>query len=236
MLVAGPLARDARDLDLALPVLAGPTSQEALGWKMRLPEPLTKPLSEYRVAVWAGDDFCPIDSGIEARLLEAASALRSAGATVDEEARPGFSLEESHQAYVPLLRSIFGGERTHQDWLVLENQRGRLRDLWAEFFTRYDILLMPVCSMMPFPHMQVPWPERRFTVNGEERPYEDFIVWTGPISVAYLPSTAVPLGFTTEGLPVGVQVVGPHLSDRRTIDLAGKLSTLIGDVRRPPGY
>jgi amidase len=236
MLVVGPLTRDARDLDLALSGLAGPTSQEALNWKIELPKPTTRPLSEHRVAVWANEDFCPVESAIQARLLEAASALRSAGASVDEEARPGFSLEESHQVYVPLLRSIFGGERTHQDWLGLENQRGRLRDLWADFFTRYDVLLAPVCSTLPFPHLQVPWPERRFTVNGRERPYEDFIVWTGPISVSYLPSTTVPVGITSEGLPVGVQVVGPHLSDRRTIDFAGKLSTLLGGVLRPPGY
>jgi amidase len=236
MLVVGPLARDARDLDLALSVLAGPTSQEALNWKIELPEPSTKPLSEYRVATWANDDFCPVESAIQSRLLDAASALRSAGATVDEQARPGFSLEESHQVYVPLLRSIFGGERTHQDWLSLENQRGRLRDLWAEFFSDYDFLLVPVCSTLPFHHLQVPWPERRFTVNGQERPYEDFIVWTGPISVSYLPSTVVPVGITSEGLPVGVQVVGPHLSDRRTIDVAGRISSLLGGVQRPPGY
>ena len=236
MLVAGPLARDARDLDLALSVMAGPISQEALDWKIELPGPLSKPLDEYRVAVWASDSFCPVDTVIQTCLLDAASALRSAGALVDDEARPKFSLEESHQLYVPLLRSIFGGERTHQDWLNLENQRGRLRDLWAEFFTRYDVLLAPVSSTLPFPHLQVPWPERRFTVNGEERPYEDFIVWTGPISASYLPSTAVPVGVSGEGLPVGVQVVGPHLSDRRTIDFAGRLSGLIGGVKPPPGY
>jgi amidase len=232
----GPLARDPRDLDLTLSVMAGPITQEALEWRFELPPAPQKSLSEYRVAAWLDDPFSPVDSAIGARLRDSVDALRRAGMEVDEDGRPGFSLEESHGVYQPLLRTAFNADLTYQRWLELDHLRQRLRDLWADFFTRYDILLAPVASMTPFPHMQAPWPERRVTVNGQERPYEDFIVWTGLISLSYLPSTAVPMGVTDEGLPVGIQVVGPHLSYRRTIDFAGKLSALIGGFRRPPYY
>ena len=232
----GPLARDPHDLDLALSVMAGPITQEALDWRFELPPAPRKSLAEYRVAAWLDDHFCPVDAALGTKLQDAVNSLRDAGVTVDEDGRPGFELEESHGVYQPLLRTAFNADLTYQRWLELDHLRQRLRDLWADFFTRYDILLAPVASMTPFPHMQGPWPERRLTVNGQERPYGDFIVWPGLISVSYLPSTAVPVGVTDEGLPVGIQVVGPHLSDRRTIDFAGKLSALIGGFRRPPGY
>jgi amidase len=232
----GPLARDPRDLHLALSVIAGPMTQEALEWRFQLPPAPDKSLSQYRVAAWLDDPFCPVDAALWAKLQDAVNALRAAGVTVDEDAHTGFGLEESHGVYLPLLRTAFNVDLSYQRWLELDQLRQRLRSLWADFFLRYDILLAPVCSMLPFPHMQGPRAERRFTVNGQERPYEDFIVWTGLISVGYLPSTAVPVGLTDEGLPVGLQVVGPHLSDRRTIDFAGRLSALVGGVPRPPGY
>jgi amidase len=234
--VVGPLARDPRDLDLALAVLAGPISQEALGWKMELPGPLGKPMREFRVAIWADDSFCPVDSGIQTRLHAAAVALRSAGAAVDEDARPSFRLDDSHHLYLQLLRPAFGAGLTYENWLKLDDQRQHYRDLWADFFARYDLLISPTCSVPAFPHQQGPREERRFIVNGVERPYDDFIVWPGLVSVSYLPSTSTPIGVTAEGLPVGVQVVGPHLSDRRTIRFAGMLAELTGGVRWPAGY
>jgi amidase len=56
------------------------------------------------------------------------------------------------------------------------------------------------------------------------------------VGVCYLPSTVAPTGLTADGLPVGVQVVGPHLSDARTLRFAGWLGELMGGFRRPPGY
>jgi amidase len=54
--------------------------------------------------------------------------------------------------------------------------------------------------------------------------------------MAYLPSTCAPVGATAGGLPVGVQVVGPYLEDRTTIDFARKLGDVVGGFKRPPGY
>ncbi|MEO6624303.1 MAG: amidase family protein [Burkholderiaceae bacterium] len=56
-------------------------------------------------------------------------------------------------------------------------------------------------------------------------------VHTGTCS--YLPATAVPVGFTRDGLPVGLQIVGPEMADRRTIWLAGELATLHGGFVAP---
>jgi amidase len=234
--VVGPLARDARDLDLALSVLAGPSGQEALGWQMQLPPPKAASLQEYRVAAWLDDDACPVDSGLNPRFEAAIEALRAAGVSVDTEARPGFSFQDSFSLYLKLLQSRQEPSLTHADWMQLDNERQRYRDLWAELFQRFDVLLCPVASTPPFPHDQGPRPERKYLINGEERPYSDYIAWPGLIGMSYLPSTSTPLGLNDDGLPVGVQVVGPHLSDRRTIDFARRLGEVIGGFQRPPGY
>jgi len=230
----GPLARDVRDLEVALSVIAGPATQEALAWRAPLPPAPDKPLRDYRVALWPDDPFCPVDAAVIERLRAAAQALRDEGAQVDESARPPLRMEESHELFLKLLRP--DPARTHQEWLDLDDKRQHLREAWAAFFQRFDILLCPPCSVPPFPHQQGPREERQFIVNGRERPYADFIVWPGLVGVCYLPSTVAPAGLTPEGLPVGVQVVGPHLSDARTLRFAGRLGELMGGFRRPPGY
>ena len=77
---------------------------------------------------------------------------------------------------------------------------------------------------------------RTIQVNGQARSYVDGVAWAGVIGMAYLPVTMVPVGRTPQGLPVGVQIVGPYLEDRTTIDFARRLSDVIGGFEPPPGY
>jgi amidase len=232
--VVGPLARDPRDLDLALGVLAGPASQEALGWRMELPAPRGRAIGEYRVAAWLDEEACPVDATVKERLEALVEALRADGVEVDTEARPGFDFADAFSVFLPLLRQ--GNQLSHGEWIELDTRRQAFRDQWAAFFQRYDFLLCPVCSTPPFQHDQGPREQRHYRINGEDRPYQDFIAWPGVIGMSYLPSTATPLGLNSNGLPVGVQVVGPHLSDRRTIEFSALVSSIMGGFQRPEGY
>ena len=54
--------------------------------------------------------------------------------------------------------------------------------------------------------------------------------------MAYLPATVAPVGRARDGLPVGVQIVGPYLEDRTPVDFAGRLAAVIGGYEPPPGY
>jgi Asp-tRNA(Asn)/Glu-tRNA(Gln) amidotransferase A subunit family amidase len=63
----------------------------------------------------------------------------------------------------------------------------------------------------------------------------DLFGWAGLASACYLPATVIPVG-RTGGLPVGMQIVGPYLEDRTTLDLAGRLSELVGEFVPPSGY
>ena len=61
------------------------------------------------------------------------------------------------------------------------------------------------------------------------RPYLDLFGWTGPAGAGSLPATVVPAGLGDDGLPIGVQIVGPYLEDRTTLHLARLISALMAE-------
>jgi amidase len=77
---------------------------------------------------------------------------------------------------------------------------------------------------------------RTITVNGARRPYTDLFGWIAPATMCRLPATVVPAGRTRENLPVGLQIAGPYLEDRTTLDLAKRVSAVLGGFTPPPGF
>ena len=242
--VFGPLARSVEDLELLLGVMAGPDEEDAAGWSLTLPPPRHRDLSDYRVGLWLDDPACSVDRPALELLQAAAADLEAAGARVSD-ARPPLDLAETAQLFTSLLLAAISvslepplGEAlagNHRAWLDLTQKRAALRRVWAEWFRDYDVLLCPVLPMLPFPHdTEGTINDRHVIINGRSRPQAETLTWTGLVGVAYLPSTVVPVGRTSGGLPVGVQVVGPYLGDLTTLHLAGRLSELKGGVLPPP--
>src|SRR5688572_10374266 len=77
---------------------------------------------------------------------------------------------------------------------------------------------------------------RTITVSGERRAYGDQLAWVQAIGVAHLPVVVAPVGLTSSGLPVGVQIVAPHLENRTAIDVADRIAEVAGGFQPPPGY
>lgn len=73
-------------------------------------------------------------------------------------------------------------------------------------------------------------------VNGQPRSYYDLFAWIAPATFTLCPASVAPVGRTRAGLPVGIQIVGPSLEHRATIDFAGHLEALCGGFQPPPGY
>src|SRR5215467_1565392 len=92
--VVGPMARHAGDLDLAMRVLAGPGGPQEAAWRIELPAPRHRRLSEYRIAVWADSPLCELDASVAQRLEAAITAVTRAGAWVDRKARPAIDDRE----------------------------------------------------------------------------------------------------------------------------------------------
>jgi amidase len=125
----------------------------------------------------------------------------------------------------------------HREWLSYNERRLQMRKRWEEFFTKWDAILMPVmpCPAIPHDHSE-PMASRTALVGGEQRPYWDLTTWMAPAGVCYLPVTVIPVGRLSNGLPIGIQIAGPYLGDRTTLDLAKRFLALVGDCPRPPGF
>jgi amidase len=242
--VFGPLARHPADLDLVLEVLAGPNREDATAWKLRLPEPRHRSLPGYRIGLWLDDPACRVDTEVLDRLSDAASALAGAGVEVVD-SHPPVDFAHAYQLFNSLILAAVSvsvdrpvGDAisgTHRAWLDLDVERSRLRRQWADWFRDFDVLMCPVMPMPAFPHDHEGTIADRFvTINGERRNHVETLGWTGLIGVVYLPSTVVPVGRTSTGLPVGAQLVGPYLEDRTPLFVAKGLVDLVGGYQPPP--
>ena len=259
--VAGPLARSAPDLELALDVLA-PTPVAASRHAS---------LADFRVALWADDDDFSVDARCLQAMREYAGDLRDLGVSVDEAARPEIDAAASDDLYVAMLFGTIsagmpeevlaltvqagaGGDPrgypariaeavrlTHHEFLVLEERQLHLQEAWRRFFERYDLILCPVMPTVAFPHdhsSDAPAHMAQYTrttlVNGEPVPYMNGLQWPGLVTVANLPATVVPTGRRIDGMPMGIQVVGPYLEDRTTLRFADLAERALGGSVPPP--
>jgi amidase len=136
-----------------------------------------------------------------------------------------------------LARSLRAQAGRHRDWLRAHERREAMRARWDAFFREVDVLLCPVNPCAAIPHdVDTPIFARQVTVSGRPRPYLELIAWPALVTVAWLPSTVVPVGRTPEGLPVGVQVVAPYLEDRTGLAFARGLEALRGGFQPPPRF
>jgi amidase len=88
-----------------------------------------------------------------------------------------------------------------------------------------------------FPHdTERPMPERTLAIDDHETNGVDLVAWAGAFGAMLLPAAVIPAGRTPSGLPVGVQVVGPYLRDRRLLQIAERIDEVGPGFRRPPGY
>ena len=163
------------------------------------------------------------------------------GAIVTETAGPGPSLDEQNLLYQQLLSAAVLSPRslaaTHRDWMAADERRHRLIAAYQRFCTGVDVVLAPIAPTTAFTHRtEGPLNERTLTVDGVTVPYLRHLAWAGLATLPGLPSTAVPIGRSAEGLPIGMQIIGPKWGDRTTIAVAGMVESLIGGFVPPPGY
>ncbi|MET7935538.1 amidase [Streptomyces sp. NPDC005322] len=149
LLALGPLARSAADLGLALQVLAGPSPQDSLAWRLELPAPRPDRLQEYRIGIWADDPHCPVDTETRALLEHVATALHTLGVPVDSTTRP-VSMADSDRLFHTLMfagstagapADTFAAETAAAADLTPEDQSPRASYLRARTMRHRDWLL-----------------------------------------------------------------------------------------------
>lgn len=224
--VLGPIARSVDDLELVMAVLitASPSGRAPV----TLAPPRATALSGARLGVWLDDPFLPLAGDVRSCIEAALRTLTAHGARL-EPAHPALDLGEVLELAQLVLASgglIAGdagvdGEGSVARTEDVERRWSRTRRSWAEWFVDYDALISPVMPVAAFPHdIDRPFATRQVEIDGTPRSHMDSTAWTQLVSVSCLPATVVPVGRTAAGLPVGIQIVGPHLEDRTTLAIA----------------
>ena len=169
-------------------------------------------------------------------LLHAVSAMTAPDEVFEEAQTQLAKLDENDRS--TRAAQIRGMCLSHRDWMALDQQRLLMRQKWADFFKEFDCLLCPVVPITAFPHdHREMMDDRVLLVNGRGRNYENTAIsWAGLTGVSYLPSTVAPTGLAKNGLPVGIQIVGPYLEDFTTLRFAKLIKGIVGEFVPPPGF
>ena len=244
----GPMARLIRDVALCLDSVVGPHPADlrslpkpAESWRAALDSP--RPPAR---ALWAPSiDGGPVDSEIAAACAAAVDRLAAEGVEVDEARTeigtvPGAFLQLFLGGLIgPALRPLFGTDEwdnvTDVLAVMLEDvyeratpstlyearqQAGELSIALAEAMDGYDVLLMPTLAG------QAPAPGGHGTIDGEETP--NWFRFTPLANLARRPAGTVCCGLSTEGVPIGLQVVGHQLDDLAVLETLAVLEDLLG--------
>ncbi len=256
---AGPMARTVADAAFLLSVMAGPDPRSPVALAdpgARFAAPLDRDMRGLRVA-WSPDlgGTVPVESEVAAVVAASADVFDRMGCAVTEdcpdftgadevfrtlrawqfEATYGAFLDTSPEKLKDSVRrnAEIGRGLTGPDLARAEIARTGLFHRIRAFFTAYDLLLLPVSQVPPF-DAGLEYPTRVAGV-----PMADYIDWMRSaylVSATGCPALSVPAGFTPGGLPVGLQIVGPHLADFPVLQAAHAFeqATQTGQ-RRPPG-
>jgi amidase len=231
-----PRAHGVRDLRIAVwaeqPGQA--TSAETAALIGTLADQLERDGAE--VSRTARPDFDPVEAfHLYLTLLDAALSGRAAeDALARKRARRDRLRPEDASADAVMFRAV---DLTHRDWLRMNERRHQIRRAWAAFFQDWDVLLCPTLAVPALPHMQEgATADRTYTVEGRTIAYNDMLFWPGVTCGYHLPASVAPIGLSSAGLPIGVQIVGPLFGDRTTIHVAELIEQAGHEFVPPPNW
>jgi amidase len=254
--VPGPMARTVADVALMLSAMADPDRRSPIAIAEpgeRFRAPLGRDFKGVRVA-WSRDlGGLPVDRRVTAVLDAQRATFEALGCHVADgepdfaEARHVFQVQRAlnfARRYAPLLElhrhqikdtviwnTEEGLKLTAREIGEADVERTRLYHRVREFMERHEFLLLPAAQVPPFDVTQPYVTE----INGVPLPtYIDWMRVCSDITVTGLPAISVPAGFTEEGLPVGLQIVGRHQDEWGVLQLAHAFEQATGFHRRRP--
>jgi amidase len=227
----GPMARDLDDLDLVLRVISGPDAREPDVPPVPLPPRTRRSPADLRLAFGLALPGAAPTAELRDAVSRVAGAASDAGARVVE-ALPevDWGLQEHFMDLVMAATSIFdpGADLTPEQrglatYMHGLEARDRFTAAFTAFFADHDALVLPPANTVAFPH-------------GTDSTGEGMMCAFA--NLAGLPVLTVPAGRTADGLPVGVQLVGPRWSEMRLLDVAAALEEagVLPGFTPPPGY
>ncbi len=263
MVTTGPMAKNVRDTILLFSVMAGPHASDPLTLEdqgttfLDALEPMGEAEAQrLRVGISRDLGGLPVDAEVAETVTAAAEVMRRLGAEVVESAPDLNDAMEVFQVQRAAglrllsrrLETIDPGWRdtiketarwniekglalTADELLTTELKRSALYARVAEYFEHFDALIIPSAQVPPF-DSTVDWVNE---INGVAmQTYIDWMAVCCMISATGLPSISVPGGFTCDGLPVGVQLVGKPRGDLALLRIAALFEAATKHGERKP--
>ena len=248
--VHGPMARNVEDLALFLDAMSGEHAADPLSLPVLPASFLSAARSgkrPKRIAYSSDLGITPVDAEVAAVTRAAAMRFAEAGVIV-EEAHP--DLREAHECFHVLRAFDFAMTkatllRTKRDllkpeviWNIEEGlkltveqiaraeaQRVEMTARTVEFFRTYDLLLAPATIVAPFPI------ENRYVAECAGHTFDNYVEWLAivyAITLVCCPALSLPCGFTTSGLPVGLQIIAAPRGEAQLLAGARVLEDILG--------
>ena len=242
MAVQGPMARYVEDIALQLTAIAGPDRRSPLSIEVpgsTFAGPLDRDLKGLRVAFAPDLGGLPLDPRVREVVERQRSVFTSLGCIVEDIAPDLEGADDAFHAFRAWDFELGLGELldTHRDllkqtviWNIEEGRaltgpelgraerlRSAVYERARQFFERYDVVVTAVSQVPPFP-VETEYPTE---IDGQQM--HSYIEWMrscSRITVTESPTISVPAGFTSDGLPTGIQIVGPHHADRFVLEVA----------------
>jgi amidase len=254
--VDGPMARTVADAALLLSAMAGPDARSPIALADAgsvFAGPLVRDVKGVRVAWWKDLGGVPVDHRVTAVVNAQRRVFESLGCVVDD-AEPDFAdfdevfktvravayltgvadrvARHRHMVKDTILWELVRGERlTPQEIAHAEVKRSELYQRMRQFMDHYDFFVLPATQLPPF-DVNEPYPTMIEGVAMET--YIDWMKSCYYISIVGNPAISVPCGFTAEGLPVGLQIVGRHRDDWGVLQMAHAFERANGSSYRWP--
>jgi aspartyl-tRNA(Asn)/glutamyl-tRNA(Gln) amidotransferase subunit A len=250
----GPMARTVRDVALGYALLNGPDGIDGYAIHARDAEPGDARIAGQPVRVGFVSDtaFGPVDPEITAAVTAAAAQLADLGCEVEEVTLPFIGdplsalMTMVFGEIVPFVKAFATGREAElhaigkgivgqssppvADFIAALAQAEALRSAFAGYFRKYDVLLCPVNPMTATPHGA-----QELVVNGVTVPWNHVMRATSPFNLTGLPALSVPYGFSSEKLPIGIQLVARWLDEATILRLGLLLERKGGLGDRHPG-
>lgn len=232
----GPLARTVADAALMLSIIAGPDDrdrhtlpkEEGFDWMKSLKGDL-KGLKVAYTLDWGG--YAPVDKRVRKIVTDAVKVFERDLRCKVEEANPGWS--NPYEAFwgmvaretdlrgmramekklgekmTPHVRDFLKTEWTAEQFTDAMVQRKAMNNKMWRFMRKYDLLLTPTLAVPPF-EVGIQGPT---VIDGKEVEPFEWLHFTYPLNLTGQPAATAPAGWTDDGLPVGLQIIGRHLGD-----------------------
>lgn len=237
----GPLARSVEDLAFIYQIIAGPDGNDTDLAPVPVEGMLKLDPKALRIAVAPTFPGLPVASEINAAVESLARRLQSAGATVEEAKLPKLDLHDDLKqggALIGMMMEAAQPEPPEEPtpvsrWFEALARRDKSILAWDQFFETWDALLCPVAMTTAFPHCE---PGAPIQVDGKEQSYWMLPAYGALFNYSGHPALSLPCGQDSDGLPIGLQLVGKRWSESRLLGVAKAIEPLAGGFRRPPGY